>query len=210
MDRSAFYKYLRNNLTLSLSQMQVEGFEACLDEASRLSVSKEHLASILAEAWHETGGRMEPIIENLNYSAERITQVWPSRFPTLSSAKPYAHNPQSLANKVYGGRMGNNTVNDGWMYRGRGLAQITGKTNYAKFGIADDPGKAGDLDTAVHILFDGMIHGKFTGKKVSDYTYPAQYAASRAIINGDVKANGPKIAKYGKIFQEALTSSGYK
>jgi putative chitinase len=69
--------------------------------------------------------------ENLNYSAGRLTQVWPHRFPTLSAASPYAHNPIALANKTYGGRMGNRAnSNDGWMYRGRGPIQITGKDLY--------------------------------------------------------------------------------
>ncbi|KSV77532.1 hypothetical protein [Sinorhizobium sp. Sb3] len=72
-----------------------------------------------------------------HYSAERLTQVWPSRFPAIASARPFARDPRKLANRVYGGRMGNAAPDDGWRYRGRGLPQITGKENYAKFGIAD-------------------------------------------------------------------------
>ncbi|MCY1745057.1 hypothetical protein [Ensifer sp. SL37] len=55
---------------------------------------------------------MQPVTENLYYSAERLTQVWPSRFPTIASAKPFARNPRKLANKVYGGRMGNTAPDD--------------------------------------------------------------------------------------------------
>lgn len=210
MDRSKFYKYLKNNLTPKLSQGQVDGLEACLNEGEKRGVRTTDLAAIMAEAWHETGGSMEPITENLNYSAKRLTEVWPSRFPTLASAQPYANNPQKLANKVYGGRLGNTGPNDGWLYAGRGLSQITGKSNYAKFGIEKTPEKALELPTAVHILFEGMIKGMFTGKKLSDYNLPAQYAASRAIINADVKTNGTKIQQYANIFQGALTSAGYK
>lgn len=83
------------------------------------------LAQISHESLHLT--RTE---ENLSYSAKRLMAVWPSRFPTLESTEPYARNPQALANKVYGGRMGNVHPNDGWLYRGRGLKMLTGADNY--------------------------------------------------------------------------------
>jgi putative chitinase len=71
--------------------------------------------------------------ENLNYSASRLCAVWPSRFPTLASAQPFANNPAGLANKVYGGRMGNTLPTSGYKYRGRGLKQLTGYDNYNAF-----------------------------------------------------------------------------
>src|ERR1700693_5637797 len=64
------------------------------------------VAHLMAQISHECGARHD-FIKNLNYSAQRMTQVWPSRFRTIASAEPYAHNPQALANKVYNGRMGN-------------------------------------------------------------------------------------------------------
>lgn len=74
------------------------------------------------------------LVENLNYSAKRLTQVWPRRFPTLAAAAPYANNPRALANKVYGGRGGNTGPDDGWLYRGSGPGQITFKGNFAEAG----------------------------------------------------------------------------
>lgn len=74
------------------------------------------------------------IVENMNYSAKRLCQVWPSRFPTLAAAAPYANNPQKLANKVYGGRLGNTGPNDGWLFRGSGPIQTTGKFNFIQAG----------------------------------------------------------------------------
>ena len=65
-----------------------------------------------------------------DYTAERIHEVWRSRFPTVEDAVPYAHNAQKLADKVYDGRMGNIGANAGWLYRGQGLDQITGEDNF--------------------------------------------------------------------------------
>ncbi len=90
------------------------------------------VAHYMAQCSHECGAGHD-IIENLNYSAIRMTQVWPSRFPTVASAKPYEHNPKALANKVYNGRMGNMVgTDDGWNYRGRGASQTTGKDGYQR------------------------------------------------------------------------------
>lgn len=75
-------------------------------------------------------GLLEKLVENLSYSAKRMTEVWPGRFPTIVSAQPYANNPQALANKVYGGRMGNTLPDSGWRYRGRGIPMITGYDGY--------------------------------------------------------------------------------
>ena len=215
MDRAAFFASLRQRTSgvfgTSLSAKQVEGIDAILDEAARRGTPLTHLAAILAEAHHETGCIWPPVSENLNYSAKRLTEVWPSRFPTLAAAAPYANNPRKLANKVYGGRLGNTGDEDGWLYRGRGLAQITGKANYAKFGLVGTPDKASEMATALRILFDGMTGGIFTGRKLNDYDAADgyRYAASRAIINGDVKANGGKIEAYGKAFEAALKAAGY-
>jgi len=84
-----------------------------------------------SQTLHETQGYTKSI-ENLSYSAERLVVVWPNRFPTIEAALPYARNPRALANKVYGGRLGNTNAEDGWVFRGRGLLQITGRSNYQR------------------------------------------------------------------------------
>ena len=71
----------------------------------------------------------------MNYSAERLCQVWPTRFPALADARPYARNPEALANCVYGGRMGNTAPGDGWRYRARTPIGLTGKDNYGHVGV---------------------------------------------------------------------------
>lgn len=86
-------------------------------------------AHFMAQVLHESA-MLTVLAENLNYSADRLVAVWPRRFPTADRARPYARNPEGLANYVYGGRMGNTEPGDGWRYRGRGLIQITGRSNY--------------------------------------------------------------------------------
>ena len=213
MNRTTFLAYARRApFGGRLTQSQIDGMNAILDEWDRRQstgkvIDNRHLAYMLATVFHETGGTMQPVTENLSYSAERLTQVWPSRFPTIASAKPFARNPRKLANKVYVGRMGNAAPDDGWRYRGRGLPQITGKENYAKFGIGDAPEKAGEMTTAVRILFDGMIGGLFTGKKLGDYfnLVANDPVGARAIINSTDKAK--LIAGYYRNFLDALEAS---
>jgi putative chitinase len=90
------------------------------------------VAHVMAQISHECGAGSE-VVENLNYTAARMMQVWPARFPTLASALPYANNPRALANKVYNGRMGNAAgSDDGWTFRGRGAVQTTGREGYRR------------------------------------------------------------------------------
>lgn len=96
------------------------------------------VAAFLAMIAHESGfipGREE----NLNYSAERMAQVWPSRF--AKNGKPNAlafelhRKPQAIANRVYANRMGNGGPDsgDGWTFRGAGPLQLTGRANHEAF-----------------------------------------------------------------------------
>lgn len=89
------------------------------------------LAHFMAQILHESGG-LTIQFENLNYSPERLPKVWPFRFLPKGPLDPtkYAHDPEKLANEVYGGRMGNTEPGDGFKYRGRGLLQLTGKESY--------------------------------------------------------------------------------
>lgn len=115
------------------------------------------VAAFIAQTAHESGG-YTLLEENLNYKAETLCRVWPSRFPTLESAQPYNRQPQLIANKVYSNRMGNGPEEsgEGFLYRGRGLIQLTGKANYSSFaeyceiGVSDAPGYLETPRGAVH------------------------------------------------------------
>lgn len=99
------------------------------------SAGDAELDDFLAQILHESA-MLERLEEGLSYSAERLCAVWPGRFPTIAAAQPYARNPEALANKVYGGRLGNTQPGDGWRFRGRGLMQVTGRANYEVVGKA--------------------------------------------------------------------------
>ena len=93
------------------------------------------LAHFLAQCGHESGG-FRLTKENLNYSAKGLNGIFKKYFPTEAAAAAYARQPEKIANKVYGGRMGNGpeSSGDGAKFCGRGYIQLTGKDNYTAFG----------------------------------------------------------------------------
>lgn len=102
---------------------------------SEIDRGASRLPFFLAQIGHESGG-MTVTEENMSYRAERIREVWPRRFPTVASARPFERNPERLANRVYANRMGNGSEasGDGFRYRGRGYIQITGRDGYRNVG----------------------------------------------------------------------------
>lgn len=106
------------------------------------------LAHFLAQAGHESGG-FKVLTENLNYSAKGLMGIFKKYFPTEALAKQYERKPEKIANRVYGGRMGNGAEasGEGFKYKGRGCIQLTGKDNYTAFGksISEDIAANPDL-----------------------------------------------------------------
>jgi putative chitinase len=106
------------------------------DTASKFQINTPlRLAHFLAQCGHESGG-FKATQENLNYSAKGLMGIFKKYFPTQSLAEQYQRNPQKIASKVYGGRMGNGpeSTGEGFKFRGRGYIQLTGKENYTAFG----------------------------------------------------------------------------
>jgi putative chitinase len=110
-------------------------------------LSAVRAAHFFGQTSHETGG-FKTFSENLNYSAAGLKKIFKKYFNDLT-ALAYARNPEKIANKVYGNRMGNGVEasGDGWKFRGRGALQLTGKSNYEAFAkylgkpeIMDKPG----------------------------------------------------------------------
>lgn len=97
----------------------------------------QRVAAFIAQCAHESGGFMV-LKENLNYKAATLRKIFPKYFPTDAMAAEYAAKPnkqEAIANLVYANRMGNGgpETGDGYRYCGRGLIQLTGKTNYTWF-----------------------------------------------------------------------------
>jgi len=105
------------------------------DTAAKFEINTPlRLAHFLAQCGHESGG-FKLTQENLNYSAKGLNGIFKKYFPTLESAASYERKPEKIANKVYGGRMGNGAEasGEGWKFHGRGFIQLTGKDNYTAF-----------------------------------------------------------------------------
>ena len=97
----------------------------------------QRIAAFLAQCAHESGG-FTALKENLNYRAATLRKIFSKYFPTDALANQYASLPnkqEAIANRVYANRMGNGdeASGDGYRYCGRGLIQLTGKTNYENF-----------------------------------------------------------------------------
>lgn len=100
--------------------------------------SRVRQAAFLAQVGHESG-HLRRLVENLNYSAEGLASTWKDRYRGAdgkpnTKAIDLARRPDAIANDAYAGRNGNKAPGDGWLYRGRGLLQITGRANYCAAG----------------------------------------------------------------------------
>ena len=105
------------------------------DTAKKFNITTPlRLAHFLSQCGHESGG-FRLVNENVNYSAAGLKGIFGKYFPGNLS-ESYARQPQKIASRVYGGRMGNGaeSTGDGYKFRGRGYIQLTGKDNYTRFG----------------------------------------------------------------------------
>ncbi|WP_426237528.1 glycoside hydrolase family 19 protein [Pseudomonas sp. TWP3-2] len=122
-------------------------------------------AMLMANVDHESGG-FKKSEENLNYSAKRLQEVFPKYYKDADSARADAGNPEAIANKVYGGRMGNKDPGDGYKFRGRGALQLTGRAQYEEMGkklgvdLVNNPELAADPKYSAQIA---VQHWKSSG-----------------------------------------------
>lgn len=117
-------------------------------------------AAIMAQVGHESGD-FTTLSENLNYKAATLLKLFPKKFTSPDDAQQVAAGgPRSVAERIYGGRMGNTSPGEGYEYRGRGFIQLTGKQNYTKFGVASDPDSVSKMDTAADTAIKYMMQFK--------------------------------------------------
>jgi putative chitinase len=224
-DPALFFAAVRP-LTGALTQPQVDAITALLARAGHWQMS--WVAYGLATAWHETGGKLQPNIESLNYSVDGLLRTFGRHRISEADARALGRKPgegplpierqRAIANRIYGGawgvqNLGNTGLEDGWRFRGRGMDHCTGRRNYERTGRAIGvnliamPDELLQLPNAVAALVTGMQAGRYTGHTLaqhlpSPFASVAQFTEARRIINGtDCAAD---IAAIARTFQAGL------
>jgi predicted chitinase len=210
MNEKEFFDTIRANLFEGmLTTPQVVGINNILIAYDALAVNRnaDHLAFILANVYHETGTWMAPIKETvMKYHTDKN----PSDKTVISRLdRAFAAGQLPWVKTPYW-RSG---------YFGRGQIQITHLSNYKKMGdvlgvdLAGNPDLALDPAVSSRIAVYGMLSGSFTGKNLNDYKFPGAVDAEaknnpRRIING-VDGTDKDVARYYKVFRQALINAGY-
>ena len=155
--------------------------------------SPVRMAAFIAQVGHESG-QLTRMVENLNYSSDRLQAVWPNRFDAVLAAQ-VARKPEQIANIAYGGRMGNALPGDGWKYRGRGLIQLTGANNYRAAGAAlgldlvNHPELVEQPETAA------LVAGWFwQSNGLNELADSGQFAKITRTINGGLTGQADRVA----------------
>lgn len=194
MNRELFYKSIRKSFG-KLNKSQVQGYEAMLDvwlPDPDLSDIR-HMSYKLATAWHETAYTMQPIVERGSRSY-------------FNKYEPHTKIGKALGNKYLG---------DGYLFRGRGLVQLTGRENHKKMGkilglpLEEKPEMLLEMNVSIAVMDEGMhtrksFRGDFTGKSLENYFNKkiSDPVGARRIINGTDKAH--KIAGHYYEFMKAF------
>ena len=212
MDKNKFFQLMRQSSLFGarLSQRQVDGLNALLQEASDLPTA--FLANILAQVFRETGGGMYPVKETV--------------FPHHKDQNPSDSTVIHRLNTAYDKGQLTWVKSRYWLggHFGRGVIQLTHKDGYAKASaltgvdLVSNPSKALDVGLSAKIAVQGMVTGMFTGKKLSDYDGKTfDHSAARAIVNGDMDkvdrgskyTVGQIISRNAVVFEQALDASGW-
>lgn len=187
-----FFDTVRPIFDGRLTQEQVDGITRLAGEGIERRLMVTETAYVLATAKWETGHRMQPVKE---YGGE----AYHFRMYDIEGARPWKAR-----------ELGNLQPGDGVRFPGRGDVQLTGRGNYARMGerygidLVGNPDLALDPEISKRIIYDGMLDGIFTGRKLGGYITrtTTDYRGARRIVNGTDRA--ALIAGYAKRFEQAL------
>jgi len=162
----------------------------------------KRVAAFLAQCGHESGG-FTAIKENLNYKAESLVKVWPKYFND-SNANDYAHNQEKIANRAYANRMGNGSEEsgDGFKFCGRGLIQLTGRSNYQAFADSIQI----SIDDASEYLktFEGCVQSAcwfWEANNLNEWADAGDIEKMTKIINGGTLGLDDRTRRYQQALQ---------
>jgi putative chitinase len=199
INRAFFFPHISGALVGgNLKQKFAEGANTLLDywEQKHASDDDRWLAYVLGTTFHETAATMQPI-------KEFGSDAYFKKMYDIEGSRPKV--AMSL---------GNNRPGDGADYPGRGYVQLTGKANYKKWtvklgmsgvNLVTNPEQAMEARIATAIIFEGMIEGSFTGKRLGQYfnKQRADWVGARVIVNRKDRAE--MIAIYAQKFYAALS-----
>lgn len=180
----------------------------------------QRIASFLAQTSHESGG-YTMLTENLNYKATTLAGCWPNRFAEMDGKKKpkkdakgalipnkvalsIAGKPELIANFVYSSRMGNGApqTGEGWLYRGRGAKQLTGKDNYKRCGEALGLDLINNPDLLIEPINAARSAGWFWKvNKLADFADAGDIKGMTKKINGGYIGLEARQALYDKLIK---------
>jgi len=195
-NRQTFFDSYRVNFG-NLNPTQISGLEKLLDfaDVDQTITDLRWLAYMLATVKHECADTYHPI-------QERGHKSYFDKYETGTAI---------------GARLGNTEQGDGYLFRGRGYVQITGRANYKRLSaslalpdndnLVTNPDRSLTPEIAYKIMSFGMVNGSFTGKKLKDYinSFQVDYKQARRIIN--VMDQADKIKDYAVKFESILKES---
>jgi putative chitinase len=160
------------------------------------------LACFLSQTGYESNS-YNVLTEDLNYNADQLVKYWPNLF-TGKTAQAYAHQPERIANRIYGNRLGNGNEStyDGWNYRGRGIIQTTGKINYEKVSIGLNIRAVEQPDLLLTPLYAALSAGLYWATNgLNAYADKSDIITLTKLINGGVNGLSDRV----KLFNHIIT-----
>lgn len=182
-------------------------FEPVVEAFTEYEIDTElRVAAFMAQTAHESND-WSTLTENLNYSANGLAATWSKRYSTQGKpnklALSIARNPEAIANTTYANRYGNGDVNsgDGWLYRGRGIIQVTFKANYEEcsFALFGDDTLLNDPDKLLEPPYAVLSACWYWGKHDLNYMADMQdIKGIRKVVNGGLIGIDKVIARYNQ------------